>query len=169
MRIDLADLTKKFYPWNAEDVVCTLNDDYFYVRLDNDDILLVQSHSADVMARTNTSEVSMISTGSGLAVADKHGKLFMLTAKESVQRKINQYGNTTAIRCWRHEKHQWNDRPSAVCPYCGQLLEVPDAILQRLQYDFSPTHYNVQAADEDYLCCQCQKCNKSIIYNYYLG
>ncbi len=169
MRIDLADLTKKFYPWNAEDVVCTLNDDYFYVRLDNDDILLVQSHSADVMARTNTSVVSMISTGSGLAVADKHGKLFMLTPKESIHRKINQYGNTTAIRCWRHEKHQWNDRPSAVCPYCGQLLEVPDAILQRLQYDFSPTHYNVQAAGEDYLCCHCQKCNKSIIYNYYLG
>lgn len=124
-RIDLSNLSRKRYSLEVKQVVCTINDQFIYVRTRDDDILLVNADDNQILQEMHVqvSEDYMVSTRLGLFVVDTSGTPMMLSPQKN--EKVNSTGIACSVLRWDIEKRSYDKQPTTVCPHCGKVFTEP--------------------------------------------
>lgn len=170
-RLDLADgKLERVGDVEAQQVVCTYADDYIYVHTPQDDLLLIDTCTWNIVQQTCTEVVRkmMQNTQRGLVLANMEGTPMMMTPKEHL--RVNETAYVTITRHWNFENHSY-DNPTATCPHCGHNFTPRPRTVDIVKGKYVPQSlkYDKVMAGNHELFKVCPHCKGKLIFNYYMA
>lgn len=169
VEIDLSNYTRRRFPIEAHEVICTSNDDYIYVISPYKDIMLVDRRTAQVTEKTYAQVIyGKAKHAAGKLVLVEHDGRIILLKPRNVS-SINSFAYAKALSRWNLETRELQPQ-TIVCPFCGNIMQLnnkhADLLSKHSSTNLIP-YDTTAAADMEKHKLSCPKCRGTIIVNYY--